>query len=497
MALKRKLYDSWSRGEFGVLSPSKATEGQFTGVDVLNYNSGLVGPRAGLVPTGWTVGAGQLAGFDLHSPDSPYDYWCVAGTQVYLMTDGTSSVVTASGVLAGTPTAPVQGVAVATTIYLSNYNDKLYTVTGSTLASVASSPGGKCLVLFGERLMMASTGTSTKNRVRYSDANAFSTWDPLGFFDVGHDGAITGMWVVRNQVWISKDNGEWWVYSGVPGETDALRLAYKGVNYPLDFRCGALNGLQLWYVGVEDDFPSYFNGNQITQLDELLLPESLYAAPTGLETGVMVANLPRQQDLVIFAGANVAGSERRTLVQKNGVWTRHSPIANWGLPRAGVNGSAVVTDGGGTSGNARFWYWRVTAPESPPVLSTELTDSGSEFVAELGLPEFVEKEGKDFRVQQVIVEYRKYSPDTETPNKIVATVRAGAQWNNYEVVSSRPLGFAELPDEDDVLDGALHRVRIAVGDQGYGGSAQVILTGLQGVAIERIYLEYDESKARP
>jgi hypothetical protein len=487
-----ETFDRLDKGEYGRVAPTKAPEGTFSGTNVLTYGSRLVGPRAGVRPTNWTLTAGTLAGFGQFTSDSSFDYWAVVGTSVFSMVDGSSTVTTATGSLAGTPTAAVQGASTGTNVHFTSYSDKTYYTDGSTVTAIVGSPGGKCMVKFGEFLLVANTGSGTRNRIRYSNPADFATWPAGSNFDVGNDGAITGLYVVRNQLWIVKDTGEWWTYTGVPGENDSLRLVYTGCNYPPDFRAGAVVGFTVTYVGVDDDFPTYYNGSTVEAIGELTLNDSLYGAPSNpLDPPVSVTSLSREGDAVIMAGSSVSESRRRCLVQKDSVWTRHLVRASWAVQRVGANGEVIVSDGGSASGAPRFWYWRATEPDDPPTDANELTDDGNAFDTELVFPERILSGTKQVRVTQLVVDLRRYNPDG-LPARLTAEVAALNPWEGSGPIVSQPVTHV-FPD-DQVTDADPVRVRLHFGSTGWGAGFRVTFRDLRGVALEKVLVLGEEQQ---
>src|SRR5690606_27507381 len=165
--------------------------GLFGANNLVVYNNGVIGPRAGIkaytytnVPTGVVTGMfdapfpGKTLLFtvddDLYHVDSEDQ----TDTTVVVTT---SAMSTTSSLVSGGPTF-------AGHVYFTSFGDQTYEYddVADELTAVSSTPGGNAIVLHGDRLFVGGGDSTTYPvyRVHYSDGADFETFDPLGFFDI-------------------------------------------------------------------------------------------------------------------------------------------------------------------------------------------------------------------------------------------------------------------------------------------------------------------------
>lgn len=490
----RVVYDDFSGGDFGVLRGFRAPSNTFSGTDVVAYLDGSVGPRCGLTTIASdSMPTGKVAGFGFFSQDVGSEMpWVVIGTAVYA---SVATPVALTGALAVTPTEPIPGVAFGSTVYIVNPGDKVYSITTTTVTAVANTPGARNIVLYGDRLLTANSSGLT-NRIRYSDANLFDTWDSDGFFDVGQGGSITGMWTVRSSVYISKDDGTWWIYSGVPGSgTDVLRLAYTGVSYPADFRSGAVvGGSNVWFVAKGENFPSWFNGTNVNTVAEQDTLERTYStAAVDVESKVNIVALSRRGDMLVLAGSGL--TSRVTLLYRDGKWSRHSVSTPLGAAVPGATGRVMVTDGGAAVTAPVFYWWLPAGLERPGLGGTYDAVSDADLSAELELPEHVDAQGRALQVRRVTVDFRKYNPDGVN--------------NHFAGTLTSTRNIDDGPDADGVTrvfdqsssngsaSGVPSQVTFDGGDTGMSPGFKFALADMVGVAIERVCVDFNLGEPVP
>jgi len=485
-----KTFEKFDGGDFGVLAGLRAPENTYSGQDVQCFLDGSVGPRCGTTPI-VSVGAptGKVAGMGFFTQDAGAGMpWFIVGTSVYA---SVTAPVALAGSLASTPTRWVNGVAIGPNVYLSVYGDKLYSASVTTVTPIgALAPGGACAVGYGERLLVANF-PGNANRVRFSDANDFTTWGALSFFDVGQGGEITGMWTVRTNVFIAKNDGTWWIYSGVPGSgSDVLRLAYGGMNYPGDQRAGAVvGGSSVWFVAQGEQFPSYFNGSNVSAIAEQDTLGELYSfTAADVDPNVSLIALSRRGDLLCLAGRGLSDPDRTNLLLRDGKWSRHS-VAE--VMAAAVPGATrvLLCDGGDVAAPPEFAWWVPTSLERPGLGGQFDAVTDPNLAAELTLPEHVDQQGRDLKVQKVLVNFKRFNQDGFT-NHIECQVTATRASNDGADVIGATRTW-DQPSTHGSSSGRPDRHTFHATDQGTGTGWIVRLRNLRGVVVDTVTVYYE------
>ena len=449
---KRLTFEGFSFGDHGVIASHRAPQSSYHGLDAVVYADGNIGPRCGLKEVGGAaVPAGTLAGLGYYSlaGSSIPDAWFVVGTAVYKNPAAPTAL---SGSLASTPTRPLTAQPVGSGVFITSYGDKTYRITSTAVSAVSSSPGGVAIALFGERLLVAGTATNP-NRVHYSDslpADASSaTFGALAYFDVGRGASIVGLWVIRNLVYIALDDGSWWVYTGVPGVSDSLRLAYTGQSAPAGPVSGAVVGANsVWFVARDEHFPSYFNGSTVNTFDDQNTGGKLYGpkANDALLPPVTVLPISRRGDMLLLAGAGLTGENRVSLLLREERWSRQSLFPPVGVPVPGGGGLVLMSDGGGSGSAPRFFMWQATGFDRPAdgVDERSTIDPGIGLVAAtVELPEFIPDSGAETRVRAVTLDLLVY--DREDPPTLL---RLPGQSGNY--ASTPDVGTLDIVGDLDL-----------------------------------------------
>lgn len=485
-----KTFNRFDGGDFGVLAGFRASDNTYSGSDVQAFLDGSVGPRCGTTPISSTgMPTGKVAGMGFYTQDAGAGVpWFIVGTSVYASVE---TPVALAGNLAITPTTWVNGVSIGQSVYLSVYGDKLYSATTAAVTPIgALSPGGKCAVSYGDRLLVANFPGNT-NRVRFSDANDFTTWDALSYFDVGQGGEITGMWSVRTNVFISKNDGTWWIYSGVPGSgSDVLRLAYNGLNYPGEQRAGAvIGGSSVWYVSQGEQFPSYFNGSNVSAIAEQDTLGELYSfTATDVSPAVSLIALSRRGDLLCLAGKGLTDPNRTSLLLRDGKWSRHS-VAQ--VLAAAVPGATrvLLCDGGDVAAPPAFSWWVPTSLERPGLGGQFDAVTDANLDAELVLPEHVDQQGRDLKVQKVLVNFRRFNQPVYSNHIECQVTATRASHDGADTIGATRTW--DQPSTHGSESGMPDRHQFAATDQGVGTGWIVRLRNLRGVVIDSVTVYYE------
>jgi hypothetical protein len=485
-----KTFDRFDGGDYGVLAGFRAGQNVYSGADVQAYLDGSVGPRCGTTPI-VSVGTptGKLAGMGFFTQDAGAGVpWYIVGNSVYVSLETPAALASA---LAVTPSEWVNGVSIGPNVYLSVYGDKLYRASTTVVDPIgALAPGGKAACSYGERLLVANFPGNT-NRVRFSDANDFTTWGALSYFDVGQGGEITGLWTVRTNVFISKNDGSWWIYSGVPGSgSDVLRLAYSGSNYPADQRSGAVvAGSSVWFVAQGEQFPSYFNGSNVSAIAEQDTLGELYSfTATGVEPRVSLTALTRRGDLLALAGHGLSDPNRTSLLLRDGKWSRHSVAEEVAAPVPGAT-RVLLSDGGDVAAPPTFSWWVPTSLERPGLGGQFDAVTDANLAAEITLPEHVDMQGRDLKVQRVLVNFRKFN-QASYANHVECQVTATRVGHDGSDVIGATRTWDEVSTHGSA-SGVPDRTVFYATDQGIGTGWIVRLRNLLGVVIDTVTVYYE------
>ncbi len=416
------IFDDFSGGEFGDIAPDKAPPNTFTATNMVLYDDGTIGPRAGLQRFAFTgVTADPVTGV-VWRGTAP-DLAAFIGSSVLrydTLTEGAEAAFT--GTITGTPTQPVQGFEYGNNrVYVTVYADQSYVLdfVAGTVTALTASPGGTDTCLYGERMIVVGDDAQPQ-RLYYSAALDFNDWPAANFIDVGNaSGALVGCWAQRGHLVILTQNGEWWVLTGVPG-TGTLRRVSGGGVHPWNAYTDAwelLGSDIILGVPISADYPSTFNGATVVDYRQLRINDS--APQLGAGTIKVVHGFRPDEAIIIFPGT--AGNNRVALYS-NGVWTFHTfnvEISEFAV--SDRQGRIFLTDGGATTTAANWYQWYLPL-DRPAFVSDTFATVGDDsdttpVTAEITFPEQWAPEGREWRLRQVIVDFTKYdieaAPDNE------------------------------------------------------------------------------------
>lgn len=495
-------YDRFEKefGSLGARAAGMAGPGWFHALNMQRYRNGFIGPRSGLrayVPTG--VDIGLIRGFGW-AGTAGVDIWYVQGTNVRLMdsADFADVIQTATGALASTPTRPVQGVeGPASRVYLANYADKCYflDLVAKTVTAIATTPGASAICFYGERLMAGGDATNP-NRLYYSGAATYTTWSAANFIDVGDAGGqIRFLFPQRGHLVIGKQDGTWWVLTGVPGVNDTLRRVTGGGVHPWHLHANSVVGLgndTVKFVPLSSGHPATFDGVGVTEEPHLDFLGNLEVTPAS-ELFVRAARGFRKDEYVIVGGSGSAGSQGKALLHRLGSSTFHDFDQNTeALVSSDAQGHIFICDGGGAAANPKFWVWDIH--QDRPAFTTDGRardkdgDAASVFDAFLHLPEWWEPQEREVLVRSITVDFIKWNTGSSQTNAFTVRVDRLDHLNTSGVVSSFAQSFTEAVGSA-ATTGTPQRQVFTVGDQGVGTGFQVKLTAIRGVSIRRVAVE--------
>jgi hypothetical protein len=497
------VFDSFRGGEFGQRGASGAHADSFTGRNVMVFQDGAIGPRPGLKeisPSGMVQGT--VWGFVGLGRSATRGVIFGVGNTVYGFTYDPLGAVTPLGTLSGgTPSVtPVQLVQHGNLAYLVVKGDKGYKVDPSipSVTALTQFPGARVLGVYGERMIAANTNANP-NRVYYSAAADFATWPALNYFDVGAVQGISHVSEARNRLAIANAGNEWWALSGVPGVNDTLRRAPRSDLSPFEHNHVSRLGESLWFMPCLEDFPAQFTGAVTDKLRYRYLAFADGAGVTAANGGA--AALAASETLVFTQGT--AG---KMLVLHNDVWSVHTipvgigplvvPVGDQGV---GVtNAVLLLCDGGGVGVAAKFYVWKPTLDRPGKVGDAEAQPgdaSTTPLTANLYLPEWWARDGREALVRSVTVDFAKWNTGSSATNHFDLTVRALHRTGIASHKDSTVQRFDEAASLT-TTDRQPDRQVFPFGDQGSAHGFQLRFDALRGVAIRRVSVQLELTDAR-
>ena len=231
--VKRKYrWDDWSGGEYGILSPEQQKKNMWSGDNLVLYDDGRLGPRAGLSQLATTTSgsnSGEAAG---HAQLADATWIVYQGTTVRTWdeTGGTWNASATVGAIIGAPavfckTAPTHnylltaGNGLDRCTHVSSAAPTILAITMTAFTEI-----GAAISLYRDRMYVSDDTSGSACRVRYSDANDYTTFGTLSYFDVGDATPVAWMGWSGSRLIIIKENLETWAYQGVPGRDTLSRL---------------------------------------------------------------------------------------------------------------------------------------------------------------------------------------------------------------------------------------------------------------------------------
>jgi len=535
-------WDDFTGGEYGGLSPGLQSANQWTGLNMLVYDDGRIGPRGGMnsiVTSGLTI------------VDSFVSAVAVGNyLLVHANTGATSHVVyeceidvtsTYTHTLAGT--SPTYGedtggwVAVdGSTAYLATYQGSIYKCTtgspGGVAAVFTAAAGDQGTPIAKYRDRLYSAGYS--NTVRYSVAADFDDWASTpgdgtdsGNFVVGGQGnKIRWMGTVQDQLWFVLENGELWAYQGVPGR-DSLRQLHPGKaggsglgsTFPVVDQPGGLavvGGAQA-LVGGEAYFPrpiTWTTGGVVATnylAQKLVEQESAY--PYSDIGSVVGASTTHEDDgaVVMFSDTSGSNDESYTWIKRNGAWSYHKFVPSGiGTSPGGPTPRAVACTPQGVlwlliSSNSETDLWPcytiINANKPGDGAQTyayhrqgDVFSSGTETTQHVDNCTFqtsyyMEPSGKDMTIRRVIIEFMAFDTNSSDTNHFDPTIELRASDDGQEQTIT--LDSWDEANASATSSGSPRRHVVTPNGAIQSTMFAVKLSNIRGVAIESVRVEFD------
>ena len=523
-------YFGWTGGEYGELDPvvaGRSKRQMFTGLNVMLYRQGLLGPRPGLVDLGLTGAftTGDIQGMDtlaVGDGSGPF-FWVMVGgnvRQARLTTGSFTSNYTgaAAGLTGITEPIPNGGSYGSGTIL--NIKDKgIYQLahsTTKTFTNISTSLGGGNAIGFATTrfvLNSSDNGSFTgDSRLYYSDVfPGWGTYASTDYYDIGAAG-VTMIRPWRDGMLVGNQVGEFWYITGVLGESAVVRRLTRAGAPAYEARGAILGGDKAVYMGPHQSYPSTFNGAVTEQLKHLKFTGNEADNDSSVTPGFRVLPMPwgGPEDYAIFSGQDDASADNRALLYSNGVHTYHEfevTTSSWAVSMgdgAATNNMdwqffVIASD----DGNGDYWKWAPSVPflDDRPGFSsdTDLSigdDSNTPFDAYVHMPVELYPDGKQFRVAKVIVDYMAWDDGVNDAAASV-TVDALHRWDGDSTASSSTKQIIDDARAGLSTSGTRLRAIGQFGDQGFGGGHQIKVTGIQACAIESITVVLDPEGRRP
>lgn len=494
-------YDDFSQGEHGILGAWKAPAGSFTGLNVVRYEDGSIGPRGGLSPLAFTgmpagdllaLGTGKTAGGTLKC-------WFVKGGTAYsfdAVASGTLAVATYSGAAftaptAGTPTASInkQGV----TYWINGTAGTYHKIDHDTAAvSLLTAPTG--LVAQAHQISFTQYGvqsvwaSSFANRLYWSAPDNPESFPAPNFVDIGdpHLG-ITGIFVQRSHLIVAKEhagfNGEWWMITGVlGGDYTVRRIAIGPAPSGPDSCVMTPGGNVVGIANNQQTLPVNFTGSTLSM--ERALRESIngafrYATPLWTD-----------DDVVLVSSLN-DNTEMRLLYSRDTAWTRHRlelGPSGYSLSKAWVAcfpGSDTFIFG--TDGRTSFSRWSAYANDPRGGTYGAVFSPASADRCAFTLPEWWSRDDEEVTVSSVTIDFRNFViAGTNTFTITVTPLRL------YEGTDGTPATFTfseAAPGSDR------NQRRQATFLLEHGNGFRIKVDNIRGVAIQKILVHGEPNRA--
>lgn len=491
----RIVYDEWGGGEYGTKNPAKAENGMWTGLNMVVYRNGRIGPRPGLnkIDVGTPGQNGPLAGLGFspvgQTNNEPIMY--IIDDDVYSF-DPDVLTLTAVGTLGASviSTNNQQNVLskesvrlIGDELYFPNDNDSIYRVNlrTQTLTDISTSgtaQQGTDIELYRDRMVVCNGS----NRVFYSEPADFDDWPAGNFFDVGAAYRIIHLLEMRDALLIFTQSGLW-VMTG--NAVDGTLRRVSDTLAPLDKAIVRTND-DVVYIPSSRSAPVIFNGSYG---DELALKHlDTWKADSS---GAMGVQSYGNRDVIFCDDSD------NMLWRKNDAWSYHTfegskNIGPW-VTRY-FDDNVVVADPG--SGARPAFYMLAMNLDRPAFTSDSWAQPGDESTTPLDayftLPDHLAPEGYELRIRSITVDFVSYATGSATNNNIdVDWTIIGKQFDDSATTTTKAGIFNEA-GTDYSTSGVYCRRVYKTGDGPFGAGYRVKLDNIKGVAIDRVIVEIEK-----
>lgn len=503
-------FTDWSDGEYGTKPAHLASEQSFTGSNVVRYESGLLGPRAGLHKHTITDNvSGELWGLFYIGVATDGALAVIIGDTVYLTDNDTDFTLTPIDTLGAEPTIPVTFTMYDPNaqVYLTNLNDATYvlSVDAQTLTQILDKGGITCF-LWKDRLYVTGVRDEAPPAgpwtVFYSDAADFETFTGL-FFSLGYHWDGYAFAALGNNLFVGSRSEGWWALTGGSPDTGTLRLLHPA-DAPHKQQCVVTENGTTWFWREGYDGESGIDleagtaklgatNGSVWEMDEWGHLE-LDGERFGLFSG--------RRRHVVFVSSTDKG-----LIRSYGAWSHHDFDVDLNGHVCDTNTSDRVVLGGGEGDVEHDFYSLDLSLNRPAFIGDGRADCGDDsdtaLDAHMATKLWLHPAGDEVAVRRVVVEFVRWDtgsldgdadPETNHMDIKVGTVgRNGNPGIDYETIvwdgdpaEATAAGAAGIED----------RVVKNFGTYGFGGGFIVKIENMRGVAIRRILVEYMDNAPR-
>jgi hypothetical protein len=305
-------WNNWSGGEYGTRGARRAQSNEFTGINVMPYPDGSVGPRPGIVKlsltsadANWpaTTGTGQIQAIGWYPPNayldtssSVGDIWMADSNGRFWhgpFTTGTCTMTKYTNT-GGLPTITKPHV-IKTDDLLSYMIDPAAGLIKIDHANhvatvISAAPNGTCIAYNDKSQYVIGgvvanpdpdglTPATRRCRIRFSAFNDSSTWPATNYVDLPNHAEITAVIPQRDSLIVIQADMTVWVISGTLGAGAVLRKAVgthnqtNAIGIPpvgrAPHRWARTENGMIWGQYYNPRFPVRFNGAKFDYVDHI------------------------------------------------------------------------------------------------------------------------------------------------------------------------------------------------------------------------------------
>lgn len=517
MATQLVDYSDFSAGEYGVLEPWRAPKGTFTGKNVVQYDTGAIGPRNGLIeieidPDGDSF-LGTILSVGNFGRKSQSRMWVImdttGGNKIYSVErDGTVSDVTE---IDAVPTIlePVQSASFEGTEYLCIVSEGLYKLDDDAdpieFSLVDDSPGTRCFARWGERFLAAGGGddvdpvgpdgsTIPNNRVYFSEPGDPEDWPALNYFTL--TGAVVGLYPQRSQLAIATTEG-WWVLTGVPGVNAVLRKQIAGItpSWPNQGTVVEPSGNVGFVIGSNEDAQAIhslglFTGSSVVYSSTLPFGNGQNYSTEAPTYQALFLRGP--DDWIVQGGKDTAPNQAAHF--RGGSWHKYEwevedeTLMGWMIGSVQTDRQFVWVNGDDATA-PRLFEWQ-SYNNKPGFASDDRAQPGdaseTPIDAEFTLPEWHEENGKDVGITEIVVDFTSWDTGADDTNHFDLVPTVLRTFGETAPKVGGTLSFDEAVASSSET-GTRRRIRYQGVARGLDGTGfQLAFSNIRGCAISRV-----------
>jgi len=512
---KYVTYKDFTKGDWGDIGEYRAPEGTYSGVNVVLYDNGMLGPRAGLhlnEPTSGSLGQGRVFNMS-HIGAIGKPLMLVVDDNIFSTTQNSINLGTVASVasLNAVPTDTV----VSTwydpngDVYITSPFDGVYYINWTTNAianiqdSAVDVPGTQSVYLCRDRLyLIGDSVTGLGQRVYYSAAADFTNFDDSNYFEVGYYNTTRAAIESQNSLMFSTLESVNTLGSGV-GWYSLVGATPQGDLRRVNTQIGAIGQTEV--VNAEGGNVYFFTGWSTAETDNPYLVQT-----NGAKFDENTYHHLRLEGTNRFGYYNapdrslmyVARGGSTHLMRVNDAWSYVSFEVDVSGPLCTNSAGDAFLLAYGETGEDVKVYECLSSPQKPGSADGQQNpgdDSNTPINAFFFLPAF-QSDVKEMRVRRVIVDFKKWNTvHDDTNNEFTVNLRT---WGQYNLPTGSADGInletAEFSENQSLsaTDGTMDRYVMRCGNQGKAAGFQVYITGIKGCAFESITVEYDEDDSQ-